>query len=136
MARWTGSASVEGQIQSNRSEGGGRGAGTSVGSPRWVRMRRMTTGSSMLVTTRIRPPQRAHANTSTPNVCRMRSGHDHPRRPDDVAGANGPCPNALVQRRRHRIKMTHHRPMWHETAADGGGADSEAAARVGAPGGA
>ena len=38
------------QPQSNRSGGGGRGVGTSVMSPRWVRIFRMTTGSSMVVT--------------------------------------------------------------------------------------
>jgi hypothetical protein len=67
------------QLQSNRSDGGGRGAGAAVGSPRWVSIRRMTTGSSMVATTRIRPPHRVQANTSTPNVCRISSGHDHLR---------------------------------------------------------
>jgi putative iron-dependent peroxidase len=38
------------QLQSNRSRGGGRGAGTSVGSPRWLRIFRMTTGSSIVAT--------------------------------------------------------------------------------------
>jgi hypothetical protein len=41
--RCTGSASVE-QVGG----GGGRGAGTSVGRPRWVRISLMTTGSSMV----------------------------------------------------------------------------------------
>src|SRR5262245_44002850 len=65
-----GSATTGGraQFQPNRSDGGGRGAGTAVGSPRWLRIRRMTRGSSMVATTRIRPPQRVHANTSTANV--------------------------------------------------------------------
>jgi hypothetical protein len=40
-----GSARVEDQLQSNRSAGGGRGAAAAVGSPRWVRIFRMTTGS-------------------------------------------------------------------------------------------
>jgi hypothetical protein len=66
-------------LQWNRSAGGGRGGGTSVGSRRCVRIFRITTGSSMVATMRMRPPQRAHANTSTPNVCRLRSGHDHLR---------------------------------------------------------
>jgi hypothetical protein len=38
------------QLQPNRSDGGGRGAGTWVGRPRWVRILRITTGSSMLPT--------------------------------------------------------------------------------------
>src|SRR5262245_24253082 len=75
----TDSAGGRGQLQSNRSDGGGRGAGTSVGSPRWVRIFRMTTGSSMVATTRMRPPQRGQANPSTANVWRKRSGHDHLR---------------------------------------------------------
>jgi hypothetical protein len=42
-----------GQLQPKRSRGGGRGAGTSVDSPRWVRIFRMTTGSSIVaITTR------------------------------------------------------------------------------------
>jgi hypothetical protein len=65
------------QLQSNRSDGGGRGAGTSVGSSRWVRILRVTTGSSMVANTRMRPPHRAQANTFTPNVWRISSGHDH-----------------------------------------------------------
>jgi hypothetical protein len=56
-----------------------RGARASVGSPRWVRIVRMTTGSSMVATTRMRPPQRGQANTSTAKVWRIRSGHDHRR---------------------------------------------------------
>jgi hypothetical protein len=58
------------QLQSNRSGGGGRGAGTLVSSPRWVRIFRMTTGSSMVATTRMRPPHRRQASTSTANVWR------------------------------------------------------------------
>jgi hypothetical protein len=70
------------QLQSNRSGGGGRGGGTSVGSPRWVRIFRMRTRSSMVAMTRMRPPDRVQANTSTANVWRMRSGHDHLRGAD------------------------------------------------------
>src|SRR5262245_39564416 len=79
----TDSAGGRGQLQSNRSDGGGRGAGTSVGSPRWVRIFRMTTGSSMVATTRMRPPQRGQANTSTAKVWRNTSGHDQARRAGD-----------------------------------------------------
>src|SRR5262245_12675740 len=53
---------------------------SSVGSPRWVRIFRMTTGSSMVATTRMRPPHRAQANTSTANMWRNRSGRDQVRR--------------------------------------------------------
>jgi hypothetical protein len=42
----TGSAVTEAQCQSNSSDGGGLGVGATVGSPRWARIRRMTTGSS------------------------------------------------------------------------------------------
>src|SRR5262245_39558167 len=84
------------QLQPNRSAGGGLGAGTAVGSPRWVRIRRMTTGSSMVATTRMRPPHRPHANTSTPNVCRIRSGHDHLR----AAGGGGSSTLTVVARSR------------------------------------
>src|SRR4030095_3572410 len=47
----------------------------------------------------------------------------------------GRPPRRLVHRRRDRINMPHGRPTWHETA-DGGGGEREAAARVGADGGA
>src|SRR5262249_24016895 len=67
------------QLQSNRPDGGGRGAGTAGGSPRWGSHRRMTTGASLVAPPRIRPPHRVQANTSTPNVCRISSGHDHLR---------------------------------------------------------
>ena len=53
-----------------------------------------------------------------------------------VGVASHEIAEALMHRRRHRIKMTLERPMWHETAADGGGAHGEAAARAGAPRGA
>src|SRR5262245_28148215 len=70
-------------VRTNRSAGGGRGVGTSVGSPRWVRIFRMTTGSSIVATTRMRPPQRGQVNTVTANVWRTRSGHD------DLRGEGG-----------------------------------------------
>src|SRR5713101_2816578 len=38
----------------------------------------MTTGSSMVAITRIRPPQRGRARTSTAKVWRSRSAHDQP----------------------------------------------------------
>src|SRR5262245_66579549 len=37
----------------------------------------MPTGSSLVAPPRMRPPHRAHANTSTLNVCGINSGHDH-----------------------------------------------------------
>ena len=46
----------------------------------------------MVATTRMRPPQRAHANTFTPNVRRIRSGHDHLR----TAGGGGGSTLAMV----------------------------------------
>jgi len=67
------------QLQSNRSDGGGRGAYASVGSPRWVRILRITMGSSMVATTRMRPPQWGQASTSTENVWRVRASHNHRR---------------------------------------------------------
>src|SRR5262245_41097078 len=76
----TDSAGGRGQLQSNRSDGGGRGAGTSLGSPRWVRIFRMTTGSSMVATTRMRPPQRGQANTSTAKVWQIGDEGLFPRR--------------------------------------------------------
>jgi len=66
--RWTGSAPVE---QVGRRRSGRRRLGRE---PEVVRILRMTTGSSMVATTRMRPPHRAHANTSTPNVCCINSG--------------------------------------------------------------
>src|SRR5262245_47128436 len=80
------------QLQSNRSDGGGRGAYASVGSPRWVRILRITMGSSMVATTRMRPPQWGQASTSTENVWRVRAGHDHRR----GAGGGGSSTASVV----------------------------------------
>jgi len=54
------------QLQSNRSDGGGRGADTSVGSPRWVRILRITMGSSL----RSAHTPRAHPHSPTASVLR------------------------------------------------------------------
>ena len=54
---------------------GGARAGTdsSTGKPRWVRIRRITAGSSMVAMTRIRPPHRGQAKTSSANTWRSSS---------------------------------------------------------------
>jgi hypothetical protein len=44
-----------------------------------VRIIRITLGSSMVASTRMRPPHRRQDNTSTVNMWRNTSGDDHPR---------------------------------------------------------
>jgi hypothetical protein len=46
----------------------GRGAGASVGRPRWRSIRCTTAASSITAISRNRPPHREHARTSNPNV--------------------------------------------------------------------
>ena len=53
----------------------GRAAGTSVGTPRCPRIRRMTRESSMSAINCSSSPQRGHARTSTPNVRCISSAH-------------------------------------------------------------
>ena len=64
---------VGGDVVVNHSSasGGARGgcaAGTSVGRPRWPRMRRITRASSISAISRRRPPRRGHARTSNPKL--------------------------------------------------------------------
>lgn len=69
-------------------EGGGRPDcdGTSVGRLRWLRMRRITFGSSMSAITSRRSPQRGHASTSKPNLrCISSAPTASDARDDDVA---------------------------------------------------
>jgi hypothetical protein len=54
---------------------GGRGRGTSVGRPRWVRIRRTTVRSSMTARSRNRPPHRGHASTSKPKLLCINCAH-------------------------------------------------------------
>src|SRR5215468_2455378 len=56
-------------------------------------------------------------------------------RPADAVARSDSMARALVHRRRDRINVTPVRLTWHETA-DGGAGEREAAARVGAVGGA
>ena len=51
-----------------RRDGRPAGGPASPARPRWVRMRRTTRGSSIVASTRIRPPQFGQANTSTANT--------------------------------------------------------------------
>jgi hypothetical protein len=76
----TGSAPV-GQVA-------GRWPGPRSATRRWVRIFRMTTGSSMVATTRMRSLHRAQASTSTANVRRNSSGHDHLRAAGGGEGAS------------------------------------------------
>jgi hypothetical protein len=69
----------------------------------------MTTGSSMVATTRIRRPHRGQANTSSANLWRRRSAHDHVRGP---AAAGGPPWT-------WRVSGPDHRPDWWTAARSG-----------------
>ena len=64
------SSSYHGSDRPIGSGGGraGRAAGTSVGRPRWLSMRRITGGCSMRVISSRRSPQRGHARTSNPKL--------------------------------------------------------------------
>src|SRR5207247_7507831 len=60
------------------SEGGGRagrGAGGSVGRPRWPRILRSTSVASIVAMTDMRPPHRGHARTSRSKTRRIKSAH-------------------------------------------------------------
>src|SRR5207249_4450094 len=60
------------------SEGGGRaerGAGGSIGRPRWPRILRSTSAASIVAMTDMRPPQRGHARTSRSKTRRIKSAH-------------------------------------------------------------
>jgi len=62
----------------SESEGGGRagkGAGGSVGRPRWPRIWRSTSAASIVAMTDMRPPQRGHARTSRAKTRRIKSAH-------------------------------------------------------------
>jgi len=50
-------------------------------------MRSVTADASMSATSRIRPPHRGHASTSTPKARRIRSAHREPDPPATGAGA-------------------------------------------------
>jgi hypothetical protein len=58
---------------------GGHEAGTSLGSPRWRRMRVITAVCSVSAITWSRPLQRPHASTSNANVRRISAAQRSPR---------------------------------------------------------
>src|SRR5207244_9900734 len=53
----------------------GKGAGGSVGRPRWPRIWRSTSAASIVAMTDMRPPQRGHARTSRSKTRRIKSAH-------------------------------------------------------------
>jgi len=71
---------------------GGRGGAIEVGSPRWPRIRRTTSGSSIAATKRSRPPQRAQCRTSISNTRRSRSAHRTQRL---LRGIAAPTPSSI-----------------------------------------